>query len=322
MNNSLALITADISNAKDGFLRVLADPSINFEREAGFAIQILQNNDYTLKAAMGNRQAVIDAVTNIAAIGISLNPAKKQAFLVPRKGKVCLDISYIGMLDLAIASGSIKWGQADLVREHDVFQSNGFDKAPTHTFNPFSKDRGEIIGTYVVVKTSDGEFLTTTMTIDECHAIRDRSESWKAGEKGPWKTDPGEMIKKTVIKRGSKLWPKTDRLDKASHYLNTETGEGIDFKAEERGADWVDVNPLIAEALQTETDKAALSFWKANNSKLLKQKNDYEKFKAAIKSHRAAILEKASAGTIDVEMKEVAAPVDEFTAGLDSYTPE
>ena len=35
------------------------------------------------------------------------------------------------------------------------------------------------------------------------------------------------MIKKTVIKRAYKLWPKTDRLDGAVHFLNTENGEGL-----------------------------------------------------------------------------------------------
>lgn len=323
MSNALQLVTDDIYQTKDAFMAVLTDTSINFEREAGFAIQILQNNDYALGVAKDNRQSVVDAVTNVAAIGISLNPAKKQAYLVPRKGKICLDISYIGLLDLAIASGSIKWGQADLVREHDVFQSNGFDKAPTHSFNPFSKERGEIVGAYVVVKTADGDYLTTTMTVDECYAIRDRSDAWKNAKpgksKGPWETDPGEMIKKTVIKRGSKLWPKTDRLDKAIHYLNTETDEAVNFKAQERGEDWLDVMPFIADALKTKTDVAALTYWKEHNPKFIRQPNDHKRLKDTIASHRAK-MRAEDARTVD-EVPAVP-PVaqqtdDEFVAGLD-----
>jgi recombination protein RecT len=324
MSNSLQLITDDIYRNKDVFISVLADQSINFEREAGFAIQILSSNDYAMTAAASNRQSVVDAVTNVAAIGISLNPAKKQAYLVPRKGKICLDISYIGLLDLAISSGSLKWGQADLVREHDVFQSNGFDKAPTHTFNPFSKDRGEVVGTYVVVKTADGEYLTTTMTIDECNAIRDRSESWKAGGKGPWKTDPGEMIKKTVIKRAYKLWPKTDRLDNAIHHLNTDGGEGLGFgQSQERPEDWVDVAPYLADALKTQTDAEALSFWKAHNPKFLKQQADHRRLKDTIASHRQSIKDRDEARTIEAEPTKTVTN-DEFVAGLDSttYAPE
>ena len=35
------------------------------------------------------------------------------------------------------------------------------------------------------------------------------------------------MMKKTVIKRAAKLWPKTARLDAAVHHLNTEADEGL-----------------------------------------------------------------------------------------------
>lgn len=59
--NNLAVITQDIYNARESFAAVLTDQSISFEKEAGFAIQVLQNNDYTLKVATGNRQSVINA---------------------------------------------------------------------------------------------------------------------------------------------------------------------------------------------------------------------------------------------------------------------
>lgn len=227
MNNNLQLITDDVYSVRDAFVSVLSDRDINFEREAGFAIQAISRNDYTIGIATKARQSVIDAVTNIAAIGISLNPAKKQAYLVPRDGKICLDISYMGLMDLAMATGSIRWAQAALVHEADVFVLNGFDKPPTHNYSPFSTGRGPIVGVYVVVKTADGEYLTHTMDIASAYAIRDRSPAWKKDKGGPWRTDEGEMIKKTCVKQAYKYWPKTDRLEKAIHYLNTDGGEGI-----------------------------------------------------------------------------------------------
>lgn len=229
--NAVATITDEIYGLRHGFEAVLTDRSINFEREAGFAVQAISASDYALKIAMSNRQSVVNAVTNIAAIGISLNPAKKQAYLVPRDGKICLDISYMGLMDLAMNTGSIRWAQAALVCEKDAFVLNGFDKPPTHTFNPFSKDRGEVVGVYVVVKTADGEYLTHTMDAASVHAIRDRSSAWKAWVKDkrscPWVTDPGEMMKKTCVKQAYKYWPKTERLEKAIHHLNTDGGEGL-----------------------------------------------------------------------------------------------
>jgi recombination protein RecT len=36
------------------------------------------------------------------------------------------------------------------------------------------------------------------------------------------------MVKKTCVKQAYKYWPKTDRLEKAIHFLNTEGGEGLE----------------------------------------------------------------------------------------------
>jgi recombination protein RecT len=224
MSNAISQV---VLSTKDNFISRLADKNINFEAEAGFAIQAL-STDYAMKIAMGNKQSVIDAVTNVAAIGISLNPAKKQAYLVPRDGKICLDISYMGLIDLAVASGAIKWAQAAVVYEADSFELRGYDEPPLHTFHPFSSNRGNPVGVYCVVKTADNEYLTHSMAISEVYAIRDRSQSWKSGKSTPWKSDEAEMIKKTCVKQAYKYWPKTnERLQNAIHYLNTETGEGL-----------------------------------------------------------------------------------------------
>ncbi|KGM25277.1 recombinase RecT [Stenotrophomonas maltophilia] len=225
--NQIVTIEDSVYGTKDSFASVLSDRSINFDREAEFALQTLYSNDYAMKIAMQNRSSVIAAVVNIAAIGISLNPAKKQAYLVPRDGKICLDISYMGLLDLAIESGSIRWGQAKLVYEKDLFELVGIDQQPIHKHAPFSRDRGEVIGAYVVVKTPEGDYLTECMDREDIDRIMGRSQSVRAGKSSPWKTDWHEMARKTVVKRGYKYWPKTDRLDKAIHYLNTDGGEGL-----------------------------------------------------------------------------------------------
>lgn len=225
-----------VESQRGQFLTVAADKNINFDREAGFALQILRGSDYLGKIAMANPQSLYAAINNVAAIGISLNPAAKLAYLVPRKGAVCLDISYMGLMDIAQDAGAIQWGQAVIVRASDTFELQGIDKEPKHVFQPFSKDRGEIIGVYVVVKTDGGDYLTHPMTLSAVEAIRDRSEAWKAykadnSKKCPWVTDAEEMIKKTCVKQASKYWPKRERLDQAIHHLNTDGGEGITLKA-------------------------------------------------------------------------------------------
>lgn len=207
---------------------------VNYDKEAMFAMQVIKNNNYLMKIANNDPSSLRDAVINLAAIGISLNPAEKLAYLVPRKGKACLDISYMGLIKLATDTGSVLWARAELVRENDVFTYHGATEKPEFsTPNPFS--RGNITGVYCVAKTMEGDYLTGIMSLDEVYDIRNRSEAWKAYQNDhsktcPWVTDEGEMIKKTIIKREAKTWPRTEkssRFDQAVHAVNEH--EGIDF---------------------------------------------------------------------------------------------
>lgn len=225
--------------AQEASFNATAPSDISFAKESNFAIQIMQGNDYLASVAMRNQASMVAAIRNVAAIGISLNPAAKHAYLVPRQGKICLDVGYMGLLHIATESGSILWAQCNIVYERDKYTVNGVDKAPTHEYNPFG-DRGKIIGAYCVAKTHDGAFLTETMPIAEIEKIRERSESFKKGRSSPWKTDAGEMIRKTVIKRAYKYWPKTDRMNHAVDMLNQQ--EGIDFESERKAAR--DVTPV------------------------------------------------------------------------------
>ncbi|AXF52917.1 MAG: recombination and repair protein RecT [Bacteriophage sp.] len=302
MSNASRQIAEYVHGAEDDFKRALADPSLSFEREAGFAIQIMTANDYMSKLAVNDRQSVVNAVTNVAAIGISLNPAKKQAYLVPRKGKICLDISYMGLIDLAIDSGSIMWAQAELVHSGDAFALNGFDKPPTHSYNPFSAERGEMVGAYVVVKTHTGDYLTACMSKGDIDAIKNRSESVKAGKSSPWDTDYGEMAKKTVVKRAYKYWPKSERLDQAIHHLNTEGGEGLaQVQQPAQPVQTLDPTQDIEAVIQTKTDAEALRYWKENQSRYASDLRAHAQFKEAVVKHRNRLKEQ---NVTDVEVKE------------------
>lgn len=204
--------------------------AVNYKREASFALQILSENDYLAGIAMNNQDSLKSAIINVAAIGLSLSPVHKLAYILPRKNKVCMDISYLGYIQLAIEVGAIKWAHSEIVCEQDTFKLRGLGVEPLHEFEAF-KNRGAIVGAYCVVKTHDGDYITTRMTIDEIYAIRDRSESWKSGKNSPWKSDENEMIKKTVVRRAYKSWPKIDtrenRFEQAIEVMNE--ADPIDF---------------------------------------------------------------------------------------------
>jgi len=222
-----------------------------WKKEAEFAKQALEANDYLMGVAGSNQNSLVNAITNISAIGLSLNPAEKLAYLVPRKKQVCLDVSYIGMIKLATDTGSIMWARAELVRENDELIYHGaVEKPDFSTPKPF--DRGDIIGVYCVAKTAEGDYLSGIMSLDEVYEIRNRSPSYN-GSSSPWKTDEGEMIKKTIIKRESKTWPKTDkshRLDNAIEIVNEH--EGIDFsnQIDDKPINWQNVEEGYIRAIE------------------------------------------------------------------------
>lgn len=201
------------------FVGAVTDQSVTWAKESQFAIQYFQRNDYLAKTALSNPTSAQNAIINVAAIGITLNPASKLAYLVPRDGMVCLDISYMGLLHLAQSTGSIKWGQCKLVYSNDTYESNGLDTAPTHKYNAFG-DRGAVVGGYCTVKTVDGDYLTEEMSLAEIKA----TEATSKAKNGPWKNFWEEMARKTIVKRASKYWPRAERLDNAIHVINEDEG--------------------------------------------------------------------------------------------------
>lgn len=260
MNQQLVNQVHEIINPlKIEFEQVCSEPSLTFKRESEFAMQIFANNDYLAGVAAKNGVSTRSAIMNVAAIGISLNPAQKLAYLVPRKGAICLDISYMGLMHIAQQSGAIKWCQSAIVRKNDRFMRTSIDRPPTHEFNEFDTidQRGDVVGAYAVVKTDEGDYLTHTMRAEDIFSIRDRSEAWKKylsdnTKRCPWVTDEEQMILKTVVKQASKFWPRRERLDAAIDYVNTEGGEGINF-AQERGQE-KDVSPCSTETIEVITD--------------------------------------------------------------------
>ena len=230
-----------IGNAKTKFNQI---GGMDYDRESMFAMQSIVKNDYILDVAMKNPQSVRNAVINIAAVGLSLNPATKNAYLVPRDGEICLDISYMGLIKIATDTGSILWAKADVVYESDNFIYNGPASKPMHTADVFSTERGDMVGVYCIAKTVDGEFLVETMTAADIADIRKKSKGADS-KYSAWITFTGEMWKKAVIKRASKTWPKTERSDKfdrAIHFIDE--SEGLEDKYLSSGHQMVDTIPV------------------------------------------------------------------------------
>ena len=245
---------ATVIDATEERFKAVAPSWMKYESEKGFAIQIFNNNEYLGAIARSSPHSVQQALTNVAAIGLSLNPAKKQAYLISRtvkvkgqdgrdkyQSRIFLEPSYIGLCDIITGSGMIEWIQAECVFSNDKFKMRGISKEPDHDYEAFAskEKRGKFIGAYCVAKTTSGDFLTELMSKEDIISVRNRSEAWKSkmqkeaqgkkGYGGPWETDFYEMAKKTVVRRAFKMLPKNKDLQRAEEAIHLSNGnEGFD----------------------------------------------------------------------------------------------
>ena len=151
----------------------------------------------------------------ISAAQMGIAPDGRNGYLIPRwNGKTsrmeCTFMpSYIGLVTLVRKNPEVADIYAETVCEHDAFRiTKGLHRDIVHEVN-VKESRGPIIGVYAVIAYKDGRNSWEFLSREEVEAVRNRSDSWKAhvakGYDTPWKTDEGEMFKKTALKRLIKL---------------------------------------------------------------------------------------------------------------------
>jgi recombination protein RecT len=165
-------------------------------------------------------------VSKAAGLGLLLDPLLGEAYMVvaynpnTRQKEPQLRVGYRGMMKLARMAYGGAMIYAHEVRENDFIDCDqGVERKLVHRPELF-RQRGEIVGYYAVIKFKDGAWDFEPMSVDEVHAIRERSDGWKAFKDGrikstPWATDEIEMAKKTVIRRLMKRQPQTREMAQA-----------------------------------------------------------------------------------------------------------
>jgi len=215
----LAKIKDSIIKAKPKFEAINNAEMLDFAKESSFAYQILQGNSYLASA---NQESIVNAIVNIARIGLTLNPALKLAYLVPRKINkelhCILDVSYMGMIKILTDAGAVKNMTANVVYEKDFFDHEMGTNAFLKHKKTFAKERGEKYASYAIAYFRDGGSQFDIMRRDEVEQIMKSSEAYKSDkEKGtkysPWMAWEDEMWKKTPIKRLFKFLPKKNLSD-------------------------------------------------------------------------------------------------------------
>jgi len=232
-NNNAGALAPVLVSAIDKSVAQFDQSILEFDKEKVFAVQQISGNSFTAKIATSNPTSLQLAMYQCAKVGLTLNPVLKLANLIPRNGKIILDIQYQGLIQLAAQAGAISSCVPTLVYENEVagFVWNGEYTAPTHPRNVFasSSERGAVVGGYCTTKLVDGTFQYYPVNLEYIHKCRDSSEMVKKhGVSGPWKNWEDEMIAKTIVKKAAKWWPKTSAaFGEAIRIINEDNGEGL-----------------------------------------------------------------------------------------------
>jgi recombination protein RecT len=192
-------------------------PQDLFERNLGYALA-REPRLITMEPTL-----VFHEVAKLTALSLLLDPHFGEAYIIiAYDGRLKTEVpqgrvGYRGLMKLAKQSGEIGIIYASEVCEHDVFkETRGDDKRLVHEPDSFGQ-RGAIVGYYSHVTYRTGAKDHETMTLEDVHKIRNRSDGWKAFQADkirstPWGTDENEMAKKTVIRRLCKRLPQSPDL--------------------------------------------------------------------------------------------------------------
>jgi recombination protein RecT len=221
MNNNVQLA---ITNQEGSFKQT--NPEMDWEKERLYALSAISKNDFLSKT---DPKSMASAVLQVAMSGLSLNPTLAHGYLVPRGGKCVFQPGYQGLIYLLVGSGLVKDINARVVYENDEFELEFGDNAKFR-HKPATKNKGEIIGAYAEATLGDGIKTYEYIDIDEIKSLARRGDMNKGKVElvGAWKTDLGEMCRKTVIRRIYKYLPKTNVTNKVMFERLQNAVESID----------------------------------------------------------------------------------------------
>lgn len=172
----------------------------------GAAAGALRRNPELMKAAEASPGSLMNALMECATLGHV--PGSKEYYLTPRwNGKAqhteILGIEgYRGVIERMFRSGAVSSVIVEVVHAKDDYEYvRGMHDKPIHHVQPFSDDRGEMIGGYSYAVLSTGAVSRVVeMSKAEILSYKERSDAGKKG-KGPWVTDEKAMWLKTLAHR-------------------------------------------------------------------------------------------------------------------------
>lgn len=202
-------------------IAAVSPPNVKPERVIRMALLAAHKNPRITECTP---DSVVFSVIQIASWGLEIG---RTAHLVPFKNTrnntyTCTPmIDVKGIAQAMIQSGEVMSIDARVVRDGDVFKVI-YGTEPTIIHEPVIGSTTEITAFYAVFVLPNGDRKFEVMSKAEVDKVRAGSRS---KDDGPWVSWYDEMGKKTVVKRGSKLIPMTERVHDLIEADNREYAE-------------------------------------------------------------------------------------------------
>lgn len=150
-------------------------------------------------------QPVSVARTMLKGAFLGLDFFNKECYAIPYGGQLQFQTDYKGEIKLAkkYSINPIKEIYAKLVREGDEFEEKIVNGQQVINFTPVAFNDSKILGAFAVCYFQDGSMTYETMSTVEIENVRNNFSKMKNST--PWTKTPGEMYKKTVLRRLCKL---------------------------------------------------------------------------------------------------------------------
>lgn len=230
MSNEIKIKKDDFNVIRKDFIEQSGLSEASFAREASFAYQAYLENE---RVAQCTKNSLIKCVMNVAQTGLTLNPVKKYASIVPRLNskkkqmEAILEPQYQGLIKLLNDAG-MENIEARVVYENDIFDFDLSSEEKVKKHVPYylnkAAESGDFLAVYSIA-TVNGVRHVEVMPAEQVYEIREKSESYKAFVAKKistciWVEFPEEMYRKTVIKRHYKYLPKSDFNDNISNAIH------------------------------------------------------------------------------------------------------
>lgn len=242
-----------LAGAQTIFKQMTRDTGLVFESEMDFAVKTVMGDPFA-KLRQCTPQSIEQCMRDLSHVGLTLNPLKHHATLVPRwieKQNVwecTLMVMYRGMVWLATQAG-VHDIDVDVVYKADDFKigraSSGdiFEHIINHTVARGTTDNF-FRGVYVsAVMPASQKRKVEWVPADDIYKMRETSDSYLMQDKAtgqlvprpssPWVKWFDEMAKKGGLKRATKRWE--EAVDHTTKWQRLQAAVELDNKTYTRG---------------------------------------------------------------------------------------